>query len=577
MKLVCSFLTILLIVSSAFATPIPQGTAQVAADWAAESTWSEITLLEINTLLGPNSENCAYAVTCGINGTIFLDESVILDGYNLRQQGLVDEGWDLARSPEDYAHVIVAVDNQYGPILEMCEGLPAHKIFREDLKDMGEDYFGQSVEIFEKYYLFPLENWYRVSDGQTSIVVNPRRMLILEPSTFITSETIYHQPGNPTAPYYWDAAHTQPVPPNDDLGYIADVPNFNQDDTDCGPHSSAQSTGYWDNHTYVSAGPWSQLIDPDFWGLRDEMRTAMGWVSGSGVTMTEICDGIESVCNDISFGNNYSFDAVLHNYPDYSTCCDAVNAGRPGVIGTINHPVYGNHAMSLVGFNDAPTQMIQVHDNWPPSNDEPYLDWGSWFDGFVDIFPGGGSTTPITLASFSGSYNSGSITMSWTTACEIDCYGYNIIRHANGSEEQVNTQIISAIGNACESTTYQLVDDKVHAGTNYTYKLETIFMDGRSEISGTTFVKTLTHSLEQNAPNPFNPITTIRYEVPVSGFITLKVYDMAGSEVASMVNEYQEANSYSAIFDGRGLASGVYFYQLQAGEFTSIRKMVLMK
>ena len=84
-------------------------------------------------------------------------------------------------------------------------------------------------------------------------------------------------------------------------------------------------------------------------------------------------------------------------------------------------------------------------------------------------------------------------------------------------------------------------------------------------------------ALTQNYPNPFNPSTTINYDLPSSNFVTLKIYDLVGKEVATLVNEKLDAGRYSATFNGSNLASGMYFYKISAGEFTFVRKMVLIK
>ena len=84
-------------------------------------------------------------------------------------------------------------------------------------------------------------------------------------------------------------------------------------------------------------------------------------------------------------------------------------------------------------------------------------------------------------------------------------------------------------------------------------------------------------ALGQNFPNPFNPSTTINYELPASNFVTLKIYDLTGKEVMTLVNENQNAGRYTATFNGANLASGMYFYKITAGEFTFVRKMVLIK
>ena len=83
--------------------------------------------------------------------------------------------------------------------------------------------------------------------------------------------------------------------------------------------------------------------------------------------------------------------------------------------------------------------------------------------------------------------------------------------------------------------------------------------------------------LEQNYPNPFNPLTKINYQIPEFSFVTIKVCDVLGSEVATLVNEVKSVGSYEVEFDGTGLPSGIYFYRLQAGSFVVTKKMVLMK
>jgi photosystem II stability/assembly factor-like uncharacterized protein len=83
--------------------------------------------------------------------------------------------------------------------------------------------------------------------------------------------------------------------------------------------------------------------------------------------------------------------------------------------------------------------------------------------------------------------------------------------------------------------------------------------------------------LSQNFPNPFNPTTKINYQIPQSGFVTLKVYDLLGKEFATLVNEEKPAGNYEVEFNGSSLSSGIYFYKLQAGDYTEVKKMILMK
>ncbi|KAB2923895.1 MAG: T9SS type A sorting domain-containing protein [Bacteroidetes bacterium] len=85
------------------------------------------------------------------------------------------------------------------------------------------------------------------------------------------------------------------------------------------------------------------------------------------------------------------------------------------------------------------------------------------------------------------------------------------------------------------------------------------------------------YSLEQNYPNPFNPSTVITYRIPVTGMVSLKVYNLIGQEVATLVNGVQTASSYEVPFDASKLSSGIYFYTLRSGDFVQTRKMMLLK
>jgi hypothetical protein len=85
------------------------------------------------------------------------------------------------------------------------------------------------------------------------------------------------------------------------------------------------------------------------------------------------------------------------------------------------------------------------------------------------------------------------------------------------------------------------------------------------------------YSLAQNYPNPFNPVTNIRYSIPTDGNVSFKVYDMLGNQVAEYVNGFQKSGIYTVTFDGASLASGVYYYKLEAGNFVETKKMMLVK
>ncbi len=86
-----------------------------------------------------------------------------------------------------------------------------------------------------------------------------------------------------------------------------------------------------------------------------------------------------------------------------------------------------------------------------------------------------------------------------------------------------------------------------------------------------------TFQLYQNYPNPFNPVTTIKYEIPKDVFVSIKIYDVIGREVKTLVNDFERTGQYTVFFNGNNLASGVYFFRIQAGDYTNVKRMVLIK
>jgi hypothetical protein len=103
------------------------------------------------------------------------------------------------------------------------------------------------------------------------------------------------------------------------------------------------------------------------------------------------------------------------------------------------------------------------------------------------------------------------------------------------------------------------------------------FPEGVASVENISGVTPSNYLLDQNYPNPFNPSTTINFTIPNSDFVTLKVYNILGSEVVTLVNENLSAGAYKYNFDAANLASGVYLYELKAGNFREIKKMNLLK
>ena len=98
-----------------------------------------------------------------------------------------------------------------------------------------------------------------------------------------------------------------------------------------------------------------------------------------------------------------------------------------------------------------------------------------------------------------------------------------------------------------------------------------------SDLVEVEFSAVNSYLLEQNFPNPFNPTTTIKYSIPITNKVCLTLFNLLGEQLTTLVNEEKIAGNYSVKFNATNLPSGVYFYQLKAGEYTSVKKMILIK
>jgi hypothetical protein len=190
---------------------------------------------------------------------------------------------------------------------------------------------------------------------------------------------------------------------------------------------------------------------------------------------------------------------------------------------------------------------------------------------------------PVELLSFSSFVINNDVTLNWTTATETNNSGFQIERRETKNERSEEWNIITFVygnGTTTETKTYSYKDENISAG-KYQYRLKQIDFDGTFEYSNIVEVEILPpakFSLEQNYPNPFNPSTSIQYSLASKQFVSLKIFNSLGEEVETLVNEYQEAGVHSKLYIlNYTLPSGVYLYQLKAGEFIQTRKMVLLK
>lgn len=209
-------------------------------------------------------------------------------------------------------------------------------------------------------------------------------------------------------------------------------------------------------------------------------------------------------------------------------------------------------------------------------------------DGSVDLFVmatnnGFGvyhTTTviPVELSAFAAHASGSEVVLNWSTASEINNSGFMVERKAAGSEFTTVT-FIEGKGNTAELSRYTYTDKNVAPGA-YTYRLKQVDFDGTFSYSPEVEVNVEVpgvFELSQNYPNPFNPATTIKFALPKDANVVLAVYNLLGEKVATIVNGSLKAGNHSYSFDASALSSGLYIYKIEAGDFTSTKKMMLLK
>ena len=191
---------------------------------------------------------------------------------------------------------------------------------------------------------------------------------------------------------------------------------------------------------------------------------------------------------------------------------------------------------------------------------------------------------PVEFADFNVTAEGQSTRLNWTTATEVDNSGFDVERQEileSGTEHWSSVGFVSGSGTSTGPKRYSFVDRGLPAGL-YSYRLKQKDRTGSFRYSESVQVlvgqapKELT--LARNYPNPFNPTTTIDFTIPQDGRVVLKVYDILGKEVATLLDGDRKAGEYQqVVFDASKLSSGVFFAVLRSGAKELVRKMVLMK
>lgn len=217
----------------------------------------------------------------------------------------------------------------------------------------------------------------------------------------------------------------------------------------------------------------------------------------------------------------------------------------------------------------------------------PYFDWQ---------YPTESATLPVTLSSFTAIYSaSNTVNIQWTTQSESNMIGYHVFRSQNdnlNNSLRISDNKISA-NNISETCHYSFIDNETEVNNTYYYWLQSAELDGTVEFFGPIKVLTgnndngnpiipIKTQLNPAYPNPFNPSTIISYDLAETNHVCIEIYNAKGQKVKQLFNKEANAGHYSIVWNGtdynnKKVASGIYFYKMQAGKYSKFNKMLLMK
>ncbi|EFK96780.1 hypothetical protein LDC_1194 [sediment metagenome] len=320
-------------------------------------------------------------------------------------------------------------------------------------------------------------------------------------------------------------------------------------------------------HTTDSGRTWTSLISGTTFYLCDVYFTdeSTGWVVGDNGTILHTLDGGTTWLPQTS-GTMNRLSGIYFSDADIGWAVgDHILHTSDGGKTWLNQ-FSGAWWLSDVHFTDANTGWSVGH--------------------AVILHTTNGGVVPVELNSFTATSKGKEVTLNWSTATELNNYGFEIQRKTSAGEFST-VAFVKGYGTTTQKKDYSFVDKNLDAG-KYSYRLKQVDLDSKFEYSKVVEVEVISitsYLLEQNYPNPFNPSTTITYTLKEKSDVKLTLLNSLGEEVAVLVNEEQNRGYYNVEFDGSKLTSGVYFYQLKAvnpesssGQaFVEIKKMILLR
>ena len=310
-----------------------------------------------------------------------------------------------------------------------------------------------------------------------------------------------------------------------------------------------------------------------------------GWSTGSGRDPNQYCGYSLTLIPPYSFDVStmlLSFTSEIQNRGPSSACVMYR---------------FGSDSFQLAGSVWTPTTTATLYNITipaPPDAIQTFLEvrfygWGAVSSGafmnFAAVETNGENPLPVELTSFTSTVNDRNVRLNWSTAVEFNNAGFEIERRiVNNGSQWTKIGFVEGNGTTNEPKNYSFTDTKLHTG-KYNYRLKQIDYNNVStffNLSNAIEIGVPKKSeLSQNYPNPFNPVTSIDYNLPFTGTVSLKIYDINGREIVTLVNETQTAGYYTVQFDASKFASGIYIYQITTDDgqdnFEMTKRMILVK
>jgi hypothetical protein len=244
--------------------------------------------------------------------------------------------------------------------------------------------------------------------------------------------------------------------------------------------------------------------------------------------------------------------------------------------------------LKLVKRTDSASPWEEVGTNAYPGSGTVVV-WSDISEGFSQFGIGGAedNSLPVTLSHFKASLIGTGVLLNWQTESELENLGYLIHRRIKGKDRwieiasyQTDNDLLGQ-GNSSEASEYHYKDLTVKEGIIYQYQLADVSYAGEIVYHSAVEIEidklVTSYKLGNAYPNPFNPKTIINYELPITNYVELSIYNISGQKLVTLISEKQEAGSYKVEWNASGYASGVYYYHLKAGSFQAVKKVIFMK